>query len=68
MAKGGGYAFPAPVVECHYSAVAERQLYLSLTLLTGYLSCHGTVNLVGEPVLAGYCLELQHSLHALFEE
>ncbi len=44
----------ATVVKCHDSAVAQRQLNLSLTLLTCYFARHRTVNLVGQPVFAGY--------------
>ncbi len=57
MTDGGGYTLGAGVVECHHATVAEGELYLALTLLTGYLACHGAVHLVGEPVLRGHSLE-----------
>ena len=58
VAESGGDAFLAAVVESHHTAVAERQLYLTLALLTCYLASHGAVYLVGEPVLTCHCFEL----------
>ena len=66
MAEGGGDTFLAAVVEGYDAAVAQRQLYLALALLARYLSRHGAVYLVGEPVLAGYGLQLQHTLQVFF--
>ena len=58
VSDGGGNALMAAVVECYDAAVAERQLYLALTLLAGNLAGHGAVYLVREPVLAGHGLKL----------
>ena len=64
-AQGGGYALAAPIVEGYDAAVAKGQLELALTLLAGYLAGDGAVDLVGEPVLAGYALKLEHLLKVL---
>ena len=40
-------------------------MQLADTLLLSDTTCHGTVNLVGEPVLAGDSLKLQHFLKVL---
>ena len=57
MSYRGGYTLGACVVECHHATVAERELYLTLALLAGYLAGHGTVHLVGEPVLRCHSLK-----------
>ena len=62
MADGGGNTLASAVVKGHHAAVAQRQLYLALTLLTGNLTRYGAVNLVGEPVFAGYSLQLEHTV------
>ena len=62
MADGGGDAFPTAIVEGYHATVGQRQLYLALALLAGYLARYGTVYLVGQPVLAGHGLHLQHAL------
>ena len=60
MAEGCGDACMPTIVECHHTTVGERKLYLALGLLAGYLTRHGAVYLVRQPVLAGYRLELQY--------
>ena len=67
MSDGCGDTFFATVVEGHHTAVAERQLYFALTLLAGDFTCHRAVYLVGEPVLAGHGLQLEHALEILGE-
>ena len=62
MTDGGGYALLATIIQSHHTAVAQRQLNLALTLLAGNLTRHGTVDLVGQPVLASHSLQLQHVL------
>ena len=62
MSQSGGDALHPTVVECYHAAVTERQLNLALTLLACNLSSHGAVNLIGEPVLAGYGLQLEDAL------
>ena len=67
MADRSGYALLAAVVESHYSTVAERELYLALTLLTGHLAGHRTVNLVCEPVLGCHSLQAEHIAHIILD-
>ena len=62
MTDGGGYTLAATIVEGYHTTVAQWQLNLTLTLLTGYLTRYGTVNLVSQPVFAGYSLQLEHAL------
>ena len=66
MSQSGGDAFAAAIVEGHHATVAQRQLYLALALLAGYLARHGAVHLVGEPVFAGHGLQAQHLLDIAF--
>ena len=62
MAESGSYTLLASIVESNNATVAERQLNLALALLTGDLSCYGAINLIREPVFAGYRLQLENSL------
>ena len=66
MAQSCGNAFAALIVEGHHAAVAQGQLQLSLALLACNLARHTSVDLVGEPVLAGHGLELEDTLEAGF--
>ena len=66
MSQSGGDAFAAAIVEGHHTTVAQRQLYLALTLLAGYLARHGAVHLVGEPVFAGHSFQAEHLLDIAF--
>ena len=67
MAYGGGDAAAAGVVESHHAAVAQRQLYLALALLTGHAAGYRAVYLVGKPVFAGHGFERQHVAHVVGE-
>ena len=67
MPDGSGDALHAAIVESHHAAVRERQLYLPLALLTGYLARHRAVHLVGQPVFTGHGLHLQHALKIFSE-
>ena len=67
MTQSCGNTFASAVVQSHHSAVAQRQLQASLTLLAGYLTGHGAVHLVCEPVLTSYGLELQYVAYVLVE-
>ncbi len=62
MTKRGGNTFHTTIVEGNDTAVAQRQLNLTLTLLTGNLSCYRTVHLVGQPVLTSHCLQLEYAV------
>ena len=53
MAYRGCDAVAACIIEGYNTAVAEGELDFTLALLTGDAPCHGAVNLVGQPVLAG---------------
>ena len=67
MSQCCGNTFFSTIVECHHTTVAQRKLNHSLALLTGNLTCHRAVHLVGEPVFAGYSLQLQHALQILMK-
>ena len=62
MTQGGGVTLDATVVEGDDTTVAQRQLNLTLTLLTGNLTCHRAVDLVSEPVLTSHSLQLKHTV------
>ncbi len=53
MAYRGCDAVAACIIEGYNTTVAEGELDFTLALLTGDAPCHGAVNLVGQPVLAG---------------
>ena len=65
MTKGGGDTLLSTIVEGHNTTVAQWQLNLSLTLLTGNLTSHRTVYLVCQPVLTSHSLKLEHALEVL---
>ena len=54
--------FATTIVEGDNTTVTQRQLYLTLTLLTGYLTGHGAIYLIRQPVFAGDSLQLEDSL------
>ena len=60
VSEGRGDTLAAAVVEGHDATVAQRELYPSLALLARYLARYGAVDLVGQPILAGDGLQLQH--------
>ena len=66
MANSSGNTFLATIIECYHTAVAQRQLNLTLTLLAGNLTRHRTVHLVGQPVLTSHSFQLQHVLQISF--
>ena len=68
MTYGSGDAAFAVIVESRHAAIAERQLKLANTLLTGYAACYRAVNLVGEPVFAGNSLKLQHIAQVILNQ
>ena len=63
MTKSGSNTLLTTIVEGHNTTVAQWQLDLTLTLLTGYLTCHGAVYLVGQPVLTSHSLQLEYSFY-----
>ena len=67
MAQGGGNTLAAAIVQSYDTTVAQGQLNLALALLTGYLTRHGAVYLVGQPVLAGYGFQLEYTLEVLVD-
>ena len=67
MTDSGSHTLGATIVECYNTAVTERQLKFTLTLLTGNLTRYRAVHLIGEPVLTSYRLELEHLLYILCE-
>ncbi len=60
MSDRSSDSFFSTVVERYDTAVAQRQLKFALALLACYFTCHGAVYLICQPILAGYCFELQH--------
>ena len=60
MTDGGSHTGLTAIVERHGAKVAERQLQLTQTLLTGDLARYTAVDLVRQPVFAGYGFELEH--------
>ena len=65
MSKGCGYAGLATIIEGYDTTIGERELHLSLRLLTRNLARDGTVYLVGEPILTCHCLQLKHVVEIL---
>ena len=65
MTDGSGDSFLTTIVECHHTAVGQRKLKGTLTLLLCNLARHTAVNLVGEPVLASHGFQLKHVLQIL---
>ena len=53
------------IIERNNAAIAQWQLYFSLTLLTGDFSCYRTVDFIGKPIFTGYRFELQYLLDIL---
>ena len=68
MSNSSSDTLLSTVVKGNNTTVAQRKLYLTLTLLVGNLTCHRAVNLVGEPVLAGNSLQLQHPLNIVVKD
>ena len=66
MTNGSGNTFLTTIIQSYHTAVAQRQLNLTLTLLAGNLTCHRTVHLVGQPVLTSHSFQLQHILQISF--
>ena len=60
MADGSGDTGVARIVERDHTAVAQRELNLSLALLARHTPCYGAVYLVCQPVLAGHGFEREH--------
>jgi len=60
MSDRSSDTFFAAIVQCYYSTIAQWQLNLALTLLTGYFTGNGTVYFIGQPVFTSYCFQLQH--------
>ena len=54
-------------VDGHSTAVAQRQLDLTLTLLASYTARDGTVDLVRQPVLTSDPLLLQHLIEVVLD-
>ena len=65
MTDSGCDTLLAAIVKSNHTAVRERQLQLTLALLTCNLTCYGAVNLVGQPILTCNSLQLQHVTQVL---
>ena len=57
----------ATVVQSHSTAVAQRQLQFTLTLLASYTTSHTTVYLVGQPVLTSYSFQLEYAFYIFIQ-
>ncbi len=62
MTNGCSDTLLATIVEGNNTTVAQWQLNLTLTLLTGNLTCYRTVHLVRQPVLTSHSLQLEHAV------
>ena len=62
MSEGCGDTLLATIVQGDDTTVAQRQLNLTLALLTGNLTRYGAIHLVGQPVLTGHSLQLEHAI------
>ena len=60
MSQSRSDTFATAIVQRHHATIAQRQLYLSLTLLAGNLSRYRAVHFVRQPVLTSHSLQLQH--------
>ena len=67
MTQSGGNTFHTTIVESHHTTVAQRQLNLTLTLLTGNLTCHTAVYLISQPVLTSHSLQLEYTLEVFVD-
>ena len=67
VTDGGRDTCLATVVEGNSAQVAQRQLQLALALLAGDLTRDGAVYLVGQPILAGDGLQLEHVLQVVVQ-
>ncbi len=67
MTQGGGDTLLATIVEGDDTTVAQRQLDLTLTLLTGNLTRHRAVDLIRQPVLTSHSLQLEHAVEVFVD-
>ena len=67
MSESRSHTVYAAIVEGNHAAVRERELQFTLTLLTGYLACNGTVDFVRQPVFAGHSLKAKHAGKGCFK-
>ena len=67
MTDSSSHTLGATVVESYHTAVAQGELQLTLTLLTGNLTGYRAVYLIGEPVLTCHRLELEYLLYIVCE-
>ena len=62
MPDGGSDPRLAPEVYGHDPAVTQGELYRPLTLLACHTTRDGAIDLVGQPILTSYSLELQDTI------
>ena len=55
------------VIQCYGTQVTQRQLQFTLTLLTGDLTCYGTVHLIGQPVLTCHSFQLKYVFQIMMQ-
>ena len=67
MTKSGSDTLLSTIVESHNATVRQRQLNLTLALLTCNLTRYRTVYLVGQPILTCHSLKLQYAAYVFVE-
>ena len=67
MSQRSRNTFLTPIVERNHTAIAQRQLKFALTLLARDFTCNRAVYFVGQPVLAGYGFQLEHTAHVFVQ-
>ena len=61
LTKSSSNTFYSTIVKSHNTTIAQWQLYLTLTLLSCYLTGYRAVNLIGKPIFTSHSLQLQHT-------
>ena len=63
MSDRSGDTCLSAIVESHGTTVRERELKHALTLLTSHLTCHRTIDLIGQPVLTSHAFEAEYIIN-----
>ena len=62
MTEGCGYSFTESVIERNHTAVGQRQLQFTHTLLSCNFSGYRAVHFIGKPIFASHSFEMKHRL------
>ena len=63
MSDRSGDTCLSAIVESHCTTVRERELKHTLALLASHLTCHRTIDLVGQPVLTSHAFEAEYIIN-----